>query len=185
MVRLLVSDRRMCSPRRVRPEEPARLKPHQFAELFPGQEVTPALVQRALRMGLVAFDGADVVVNSPRLLEIGSELARSGIPADETLDEFAALQSMADSIAERFTTIFERHMWTPFVQAGLPAEQIRPLTESLQRLSTLAEAVVDVALRDALRRKASDFLVQQASRLDQAGVLDKLGPLAQAAGLDK
>jgi len=123
-------------------------------------------------------------VRSPRLLEIGSELARSGIPADETLDEFEALQSMADSIAERFTTVFERHMWTRFVQAGLPAEEIRPLTESLQRLSTLAEAVVDVALRDALRRKAGDFLVQQASRLDQAEVLDRLRPLTRAAGLD-
>ena len=50
-----------------------------------------------------------------------------------------ALQDMADSIAGRFTAVFERNMWEPFVAAGLPADQIRPLTESLQRLSTLAE----------------------------------------------
>ena len=56
--------------------------------------------------------------------------------------------------------------------------------ESLQRLSTLAEAVVDVALRDALRRKAGEFLAQQAPRLDSAGLRDELRPLARAAGLD-
>lgn len=166
------------------PEQPVRLEPDRFAELFPGQEITPGVIQRALDMGLVTFDGASIVVKSPKLLEIGAELTRSGIPADETLGEFETLQSMADSIAERFTTIFERYMWAPFVEAGLPGDEIRPLTESLQRLSMLAEAVVGVALRDALRRKAGDFLVQQASRLDEAGVLDGLRPLARAAGLD-
>jgi DNA-binding transcriptional MerR regulator len=166
------------------PEKPIRLEPGQWAELFSGQEVTPHIIQRALGMGLVAFDGAHIVVTSPRFLEIGSELARSGIPVDEILDELDALRSITDSIAERFVTVFERHMWAPFVQAGLPADEIRPLAESLQRLSTLAEAVVDVALRDALRRKAGDFLAEQASRLDEAGALDGLRPLARAAGLD-
>ena len=75
-------------------------------------------------------------------------------------------------------------MWKPFVEAGLPADQVRPLTESLQRLSALAEDVMEVTLRDALRRKAGDFLAEQASRLDEAGVLDGLRPLARAAGLD-
>jgi hypothetical protein len=84
------------------------------------------------------------------------------------------LQSTADSIAGRFTRVFERHMWNPFVEAGLPADQVRPLTESLQRLSALAEDVMEVTLRDALRRKAGDFLAEQASRLDEAGVLDGL-----------
>src|SRR6266702_1685518 len=116
--------------------------------------------------------------------ESGLELARSGIPVTEALDELEALQAAADSIAERFTRVFERNMWEPFVAAGLPAGQVRPLTESLQRLSTLAESVVDAVLRDALRRKAGEFLAQQAARLDKAEVRDELRPLARAAGLD-
>jgi hypothetical protein len=39
-------------------------------------------------------------------------------------------------------------------------------------------------LRDALRRKASEFLAEQATRLDEAGALDRLRPHARAAGLD-
>jgi DNA-binding transcriptional MerR regulator len=166
------------------PETPTRLTLAAFRELFAGQMIDPAIIQRAIRMGLVGFDGAAVTVKSPKLLDIGLELVRAGIPVKEMMDELEALQATADTVAARFTAVFERHMWEPFVAAGLPADQIRPLTESLQRLNTLAEAVVDAVLRDALRRKATDFLARQATRLDQAGVLDGLRPLAQSAGLD-
>jgi DNA-binding transcriptional MerR regulator len=166
------------------PPEPARFTPAQFAELFSGQKVTPAVIARAIRMGLVTLDGGGILVRNPRFVEIGSELTRAGIPVTEILDELEALQSITDSVAERFTRVFARHMWQPFAEAGLPADQVRPLTESLQRLSTLAESVVEASLRDALRRKASEFLGEQASRLDEAGVLDGLRPLARAAGLD-
>jgi hypothetical protein len=75
-------------------------------------------------------------------------------------------------------------MWHDFVQAGMPSERIAPLTESLSRLSALAEDVTGLVLRDALRRRASEFLAEQATRLDEAGVLDGLRPRARAAGLD-
>lgn len=166
------------------PEPPARLKLGEFKELFAGQAITPPIIQRAIRMGLVGFDGISVTVKSPKLLAIGLELVRAGIPVKETMDELEALQGMADSIAGRFTAVFARNMWEPFVAAGLPADQIRPLTVSLQRLSALAEAVVNAVLRDALRRKAGEFLAQQAQRLDNPDVRDELRPLARAAGLD-
>jgi DNA-binding transcriptional MerR regulator len=166
------------------PEPPARLKLSEFKELFTGQAITPAVIQRAIRMGLVSFDGMSVMVKSPKLLAIGLELVRAGIPVKETMDELEALQGMADSIAGRFTAVFERNMWEPFVAAGLPADQIRPLAESLRQLSALAETVVNTVLRDALRRKAGHFLAQQATRLDGADVRDELGPFARAADLD-
>jgi DNA-binding transcriptional MerR regulator len=166
------------------PEPPARLKLGEFKDLFAGQRITPAVIQRAIRMDLIGFDGISVTVKSPKLLAIGLELVRAGIPVKEMMDELEALQGMADSIAGRFTAVFERNMWEPFVAAGLPADQIRPLAESLQRLSRLAEAVMDAVLRGALRRKAGEFLAHQAPRLDSAGVRDELRPLARAAGLD-
>jgi DNA-binding transcriptional MerR regulator len=165
-------------------EEPVRLGMREFRERFPGQKVTPAIITRAIRMGLISLDGASIVVRKPGFLRIGSELARQGIPAAEALDELQALQEAADTIAERFIRVFERHMWHDFVQAGLPSEQIAPLTRSLSQLSALAEDVTGLVLRDALRRGASEFLADQAARLDRAGVLDGLRPQARAAGLD-
>jgi DNA-binding transcriptional MerR regulator len=165
-------------------EEPVRVGLREFRELFPGQKLTPAIITRAIRMGLITLDGAGVVVRNPGFLRIGSELAQQGIPAAEALDELQALQAAANTIAERFTGVFERHMWHDFVEAGMPSEQIGPLTQSLARLSALAEDVTGLVLRDALRRKASQFLAEQATRLDQAGVLDGLRPQARAVGLD-
>lgn len=165
-------------------EEPVRVGLREFRERFPGQKLTPAIITRAIRMGLISLDGASVVVRNPEFLRIGSELARQGIPAAEALDELQALQAAANTIAERFTRVFERRMWQDFVQAGMPSEQIARLTQSLSQLSTLAEDVTGLVLRDALRRKASEFLAGQATRLDQAGVLDGLRPQARAAGLD-
>jgi DNA-binding transcriptional MerR regulator len=167
------------------PEPPARLQLSEFKELFTGQAITPAVIRRAIRMGLVSLDGMSVMVKSPKLLAIGLELVRAGIPVKETMDELEALQGMADTIAGRFTAVFERNMWEPFVAAGLPADQIPPLSESLRRLSALAEAVVNTVLRDALRRKAGEFLAQQATHLDSADVRDELRPLARAADLDQ
>lgn len=166
------------------PETPVRLKLGQFKELFAGQMITPAIIQRAIRMRLIGFDGLAVTVNSPKLLQIGLDLVRVGMPVTELMDELEVLQSAADSVAERFTAVFERHMWAPFVADGMPADQIRPLTQSLQRLSALAEDVVNAVLRDALRRDAGEFLAQQAPRLDSAAVRDELRPLVRAAGLD-
>ena len=165
-------------------EEPARLGLREFRDRFPGQKVTPAILTRAIKMGLISLDGTSVVVRDPGFLRIGSELARQGVGAAEALDELQALQEAADAIAERFTRVFERHMWHDFAQAGMPPEQIAPLTQSLSQLSVLAQEVTGLVLRDALRRKASEFLAAQATRLDQAGALDDLRPQARAAGLD-
>jgi DNA-binding transcriptional MerR regulator len=165
-------------------DEPVRLGLREFRRRFPGQKVTPAIIARAMRMGLISVDGAGIVVRKPGFLRVGSELAALGIPAAEALDELEALQAAADAIAERFTRVFERHMWHDFTQAGMPSERLGPLTESLGQLSALGEDVTGLVLREALRRKASEFLAQQAARLDEAGALDGLRPHARAAGLD-
>lgn len=160
------------------PETPVRLQPERYAELFGDQVVSAENFQTAVEMDLVAVEDGEILVRSPRLLEIGAELARSGVPVDEALDELKVLQGLATSIADRFTRVFERHMWARFVEAGLPADEVRALTTSLQRLGALAEGVVDVTLRQALRRKATAFFVEQAAELEKEGVLGSKGVLA-------
>jgi DNA-binding transcriptional MerR regulator len=168
-----------------RPEAPLRLDPEGYAALFGDQVISAENFQRAAAMGLVEMVDGEVVVASPRLLEIGAELARGGVPVDEALDELQALEGLADEIAERFTGVFERNAWSTFVDAGFPPDEVRGLAASLQRLSVLAEDVVEVALRAALRRKADAFLVAQATRLEAAGLLSAQHPLSQLASSDE
>ena len=151
-------------------EEPVKVGLREFREMFPRQMITPAIVSRAARMGLISIEGTSVLVRNPGFLRIGTELARHGVGSAEALDEFEALQASADEIAERFTRVFERHMWKDFTEAGMPSEAIAPLTESLGQLSALAEEIMRLVLRDALRRKASAFLAEQATRLGEASL---------------
>jgi DNA-binding transcriptional MerR regulator len=151
------------------PEEPLRLKPEELASRFPEGSLTPALVQRTMALGLVGFDNDRVVINSPRFLEIGSELASLGIPVEDIIDEYEALQDATAAIAERFTGLFERHLWGPLMDRGLGPGDVRDLTDLLGRLGALAEGVVALTVRQSLERAATAFISAQAHHLDDAG----------------
>ncbi len=163
-------------------EEPLYVRPEDLAARFPDGAVTPQLVQRVMALGLVGFTDDRLVVNSPRFLQIGSELAALGIPVEEIIDQYELLQEATAAVAERFTELFERHLWAPFVARGLPAAEVHHLSEVLQRLTTLAEGVVNVTMRQSLKSAESAFLSSQAQRLEEAGVLGTFGVLPAEPG---
>jgi DNA-binding transcriptional MerR regulator len=139
----------------------------ELAGHLPSVEFTPAMVQRVVELGLVEFspDATTVIVRSPSFLKIGSELAALGVPADEILDEYENLRAQTDEIARRFTDVFRRRMWKPFVKRGMPADQIPPLLETLERLAPLAGQVTTMSLRHSLQAAAESFVRAEARRL--------------------
>ena len=139
----------------------------ELAGHLPSVEFTPAIVRRVIELGLVEFspDGASVIVHRPSFLRIGSELAALGVPADEILDEYEQLRTQTDEIARRFTELFRRRMWRPFVKRAMPADQIPPLLETLERLAPLAGDVMAMSLRHSLQAAAESFVRAEARRL--------------------
>ena len=151
-------------------EAPLYLRPEQLAARFPAAALTPSLLQRTVALGLVGFEGDRLVINSPRFLEIGAELAALGIPLEEIIDQYELLREATAAIAERFTELFRRHLWAPFVARGLPAGEIGQLSAVLPRLGALAEDVVGVTMRQSLKRSETAFLAAQAQQLHKAGL---------------
>lgn len=139
----------------------------ELASRMPQVEFNPEMIRRVIDLGLVELssDGSEVVVRSPSFLHIGSELAALGVPPDVILDEYERLRTEAGRISDRFTDVFRAHLWEPFVEAGLSAEQVPRLIEALRKLGPLAEAVVVMALRHALQEAAERFLQAEAERL--------------------
>ena len=139
----------------------------ELAGRLPSVEFSPAVVQRVVELGLVEFraDSTDVIVRSPSFLKVGSALAALGVPADEILDEYEHLQAETDAIARRFTEVFRRRMWRPFVKKGMPAEQIAALLQTLDQLAPLAEEVTAASLRHSLQGAAESFVTGEARRL--------------------
>ena len=92
-------------------------------------------------------------------------MAALGVPADEILDEYEQLRTQTDEIARRCTELFRRRMWKPFVKRGMPADQIAPLLEMLEKLAPLAGDVTTMSLRHSLQAAAESFVRAEARRL--------------------
>lgn len=160
------------------PEPPRRMALSELAEHLPDVELDTRLAQRVASLGLVEpaaaadnqvddpdDDDPEVLVNNPSFLRIGRELLSLGVPADVILDEYEALRDQADTIAGRFTAVFRAHVWEPFVEGGMPAGEIDGVVDALEQLGGLAEDVVVMALRDAIRQAATGFVDAEAERL--------------------
>ena len=153
--------------------EPVRLRMSEMVKRMAGQKLTPKLIGRGLKLGLLEFDGRSVVTDA-RFLDFGTELAAIGIPLEEIMDEWEALRATTATVADRFVGVFERHVWRSFVEAGMPADQVGDLTATLRRLGPLAEDVTVAALRLALRDAASAFVADQAKNFDDPQALEQL-----------
>ncbi len=162
-------------------ETPQTMTLAELAAKLPTVEFTPALLRRAVELGLMDLsgDGASVIVHRPSMLHIGSELAALGVPAGDILDHYEQLQMETDAIAARFTALFRRRMWKPFVTRGMSAAQVPALVERLEKLGPLAEAVTTASLRYSLQRAAEAFLSAEAQRLGVAIPRPAGAPLAE------
>lgn len=141
------------------------LSQEQLIATFGGDEVT---TQRAVDLGLLEPDPeGGFRVPSPRLLQAGAALLEAGVPLDAMLDEAAALQEDMDRIAGRFVNLFLDHVWKPYVDRGMPPEELPGVTEALQRLRPVAGTAVSQWLAAAMGRRvmsvAAETLAQAPS----------------------
>jgi DNA-binding transcriptional MerR regulator len=145
--------------------KPERFSIERLLELFPETAEDPALLDRALELGLlVVVDDDQLEAPDPRLIFVGAGLVGAGIPLAAALDEYERVAADAARIAERFVKLFEDHVWEPFVAAGLPPEQLAGVTDALQRVRPLAGGAVDAALAHAMERAVAASAVRQAAR---------------------
>lgn len=131
-------------------EEPQTVTLHELLERFPEVAEDPKLALRALELGMVEPAGDAFRVPSPSLLHAGAELVAVGVPLSVTQDEVAALQEEMARVAARFVGLFERYVWEPFVDAGMPADRLAGATDALRRLRPLASVAVRATLAQAM-----------------------------------
>lgn len=148
--------------------KPVRLSLEEFAERFAGVDITPEDIQRAIRIGLVEFDGAELSIANEVLIDLGAAAARVGIPVSEILDEHQALSVAVNDIAERFRTVFHRHFWEPYADKGMPAEEMPSLATAVNQLTELATSVVTAELHDRFAAFADEYLARAAESITKA-----------------
>lgn len=138
--------------------EPLRLTALELAERFDGVSLTQADIQRGVELDLVELDGTDVVLSNEAFADAGPAVARLGVPVAEILDEYEALRVAVGEIADRFRSVFERHLWDPFVERGMPADEIGSLTTDVAQLTELATSVVTTELHNRFAAFVAEYV---------------------------
>lgn len=133
-------------------EEPELVTLGELVEMFPESAENPELGIRAIELGLIVPHEDRFLVPSPSLLRAGVELAAAGVPLAATQDALAALREDMARIAARLVGMFERHVWKPYVEAGMPPEQLPQVTDALRRMRPLAAITVQATLAQAMAR---------------------------------
>lgn len=146
-------------------EVPETLGIDDLAQRFPEAVEDPSLAVRAIELGLIEPVTDGFRVPSPALLRAGSELVAVGVPLSVTQDEVAALRADMARIAARFVALFEHYVWVPFVEAGMPAEQLPEVTDALRRLRPLAEVAVRATLAPAMEEATAASTAAQVSAI--------------------
>lgn len=120
---------------------------HDAAELAArwGEEMTPDLVEKVIRLGLIRRVGEDKLeVMSPRLEHAAREIRELGIPAAAAVEVVTELRRHAESIAKVYVRLFIKHVLRPAQEEG-GQERWPELQDSLTRIRPLAtEALVGV-----------------------------------------
>ena len=130
-------------------------------ERFPAGTMTPELMQRAGRLGLVEVtDDGRIRVADRRLLDTGADLAHLGIPVDVILDELEALVAHTDEIAGRFVALFEEHLAPADWRTDLGSDEARALAATLARLQSTARQVLVATLDGSVARLGRERLGQ-------------------------
>lgn len=142
-------------------EQPRRVSLDELAALFPN--IDPESARRALEVELVVpdGDGGGLVAPSPALLDAGAQLAADGVPIAAILDIAEDIRVATAALADRFVSLFMEHVWEPFVNAGMPAEDLPRITATLARQRPLATEAVVASLAIALQRRADEVAAAQ------------------------
>jgi DNA-binding transcriptional MerR regulator len=137
------------------------LTPAELAERMPAEAMDPAVIARAVEVGLVSLtDDGRLRVPDPRFVETGPALAELGVPIDAILDEWEHLATQTDQIADRFLRVFEDHLVPDGVDLDrlddddLDRDQLAALGTQLARLHQLAGQVVQASLDASIARLA-------------------------------
>lgn len=135
-----------------------------------GDQLTPELVQRAEKLGLVRPLGdGRYEVTSPRLQQASEELARLGVPLETALDVLATVKRHAAAVSKEYVRLFLAHVWEPFEEAGEPDDRWSEIRETLDRLRPLATESLVAVFQIVMTREVERTLERELVRASRDG----------------
>ncbi|MER7761412.1 MerR family transcriptional regulator [Streptomyces sp. NPDC097619] len=136
-------------------EEAVTMTLDELRELF-GPAARAEHTRRAAELGYVRLEGEAVTFPSRRLLEATLALVREGVPLEEILDAGEFAQRQAAVVADRFVSLFRRHVIGPDGLEGLSASRMEDITAAVAALRPVAGEVMAAEFARAMARRAEE-----------------------------
>jgi DNA-binding transcriptional MerR regulator len=115
-------------------------------------QLTPEVLEEAVRLGYIEVDGDRVIHVSRRLLDATTALVREGIPLPAILAAGRELQAALDGMASLFVELVITHILPG--RGAPPPREVAPLAEAIERLRPMARTVIDAEFGRAMDRRA-------------------------------
>lgn len=147
-------------------EAPTYIDYEQLVEWF-GDEITPAVLQQAVKLGYIRPEDQRLRIPSPRILNAGRELVEAGIPLGALLDEVDSVRDQVNVIADGFVNLVVRHLIdSKYGEKALPeGEDVGKLADFITRVRPLADMVVSAELARILDKAINKVLVDRLSNV--------------------
>lgn len=141
-------------------ETPLAMSLEQLQEWFPEILEDHSLLDRAVDLQLLLREGSSFTAPSPKLIRVGAELVKAGIPLAAVLDQAEALRVDTDTIAARFVDLFTEHVWEVFLSGRSRLADLQEVTGVLERLRPLASESVHAFLAQAMERRVQAAVME-------------------------
>lgn len=146
-------------------EAPAYHTVEELLAMFEGRLSLDA-VARAVALELAVPEAGRFKVPSPRLLQVGIELAQAGIPVDDMIDVLVLVRANVDQAAREIVARVARWAFDePYGDSFPPPEDAERLASLIWRLRPLVDTAVSVEAARAMRIALDEILGERLHRL--------------------
>ena len=104
-------------------------------------------------------------VPSPSLLKAGEDVLTMGVPLEHALSVMHKVRRAMRDVSQEFIKLFLRDVWRPFVDAGMPQEQLPAVRDSLERLRSVAWEVVRPTFQRTMTAEVEEAFGKELKRL--------------------
>lgn len=122
-------------------------------------------LRRAIAIGLVRerADGR-LEFASARIARMGETLRALGLSTAEILDASAEIRLHLESIAALFEALWLRHVWEPFLEAGMPENRLPGLQATVAQVQPLARGAVEALFTVAMEAQIEQGIAREVAR---------------------
>ena len=132
--------------------------------------ISGAMLDAVMGAGILIPLGDDrYEAPSPRLVQLALENVRYGIPVEAAIASYSKVRELCVEIARLQVKVFYDHVWTPFAEAGYPADRWAQINAAVRELRPLAAERVLAVFGPAMADEIEATLGRELAKLSTDG----------------